>query len=376
MSSVRELHDQAVEFGHLANTAREAGDLDGALELARRAFDLESQAVGLIPDGIESEPTRSILYRSAASFAFQCNDLEEARRMAGLGLSGYPSPKIERDLLAVLDQVKFSTYMQEQGGSLDGGELLLAMHGNAVGHGVVLYKEFKDRIEIAIRLVNKTIQRMMNRDYQSGGRISREYKLFQQAIGVPAAQNSFAMTLKLIKRKDEYQPSLLVQDAQQVIDDIIYGVGLINNNQEEALREHINDNNYYSNFVYLVRGIAPDGDKISHITLSSITGGTPLTRSRMDIEPIDIPSKGISEEVREYDDVIVEGILKYADDQFRAGEQLVGIEISESDKRLIKPGAGIDDLVEQYWQRRVQIVGRTDGAYIYPTDITPLEDEE
>lgn len=113
MLGVRELHDQAIRFGHLAITARETGDVESAVKLARQAFEFESRAASLVPDVQESEPTRSILYRSAASFAFQCKDFAQARRMADVGLSGYPPPGIQMDLLALLDQVRFATYFQE-----------------------------------------------------------------------------------------------------------------------------------------------------------------------------------------------------------------------------------------------------------------------
>lgn len=372
MSSVRELHDQAIGFGHLAIAARETGDFEGAIELARRAFELESSAASLVPDGRQSEPTRSILYRSAASFAFQCRDFAEASRMVGLGLSGYPPQKIQKDLLFLLDQIKFSSYLQEQGELLESGELLLSMYGNAVGHGIVTYKEFKDRIELTFKLVNKTIQRLMGRSYQIGGRIAQEYKVFEQAIAVPMAQNSFAMMIKLIRREDTHQTNLFVQDAQQVINEIIHGAELLDSNQEVELREHIADEKYYSNFVYLVRQIAPDGDKISRVILSSTNLSASLTRKRGEIEPADTEDKATVK----YDPIDVVGILKYADAGFRKdGEQTVGVEISDSEKKYIKPGAGIDDLVEQYWQRRVRIIGRTDGENIFPTDIIPIGDE-
>lgn len=106
MSTVRELHDQAMQYGHLAITARQKGDMDSAVSLARQAYQLEYQAALLVPDGEASEPTRSILYRSASSFALQCGDYEAASRMAGIGLSGYPPPKIQHDLIALLEQVK------------------------------------------------------------------------------------------------------------------------------------------------------------------------------------------------------------------------------------------------------------------------------
>lgn len=374
MTTVRKLHEKAMEYAHRAMIARDTGNFDDAISQAEIALDFEQQAAKLVPDGEKAEPTRSILYRGAASLALQCNRYSDAIKLAGIGLSGSPSPKIERDLISILEQVKFAIFLQEQGESLDDGELLFTLQGDAVGAGVVLYREFKDRIDFAIRLVNKTVQRLMNREYQAGGRIANEYKIFEQAIAVPVSQNSFSMSLRLVRREDEYQTSLFVQDAQQVIDEIIYGVELVNNNQVEELRNHINDAQYFANFVYLVSAIAPDGEKVSSVALSSANGIASLTRSSQDIS-LTIVEQPEEEKTKEYVNIEIEGVLKYADDEFRTTDTFVGIKTEKGERRVIKPSAGVDELVEQYWNRRVRIVGKTDGEIIYANRIIPLDDE-
>ena len=139
----------AMNYAHQAMIARDAGNFDDARSQAEIAFGFELQAAKLIPDGEKAEPTRSILYRGAASLALQCSRYSDAIKLAGLALSGSPPPKIEKDLLSILDQVKFAMFLQGQGESLDNGELLLTMQGDAVGTGVVLYREFKDRIDMS-----------------------------------------------------------------------------------------------------------------------------------------------------------------------------------------------------------------------------------
>jgi len=71
MPTVFELHQQAMRFAQDAYVARCHYDPDRARQLAEQALLLELQAIALLPEGDSAEPTRSILYESAASLAIQ-----------------------------------------------------------------------------------------------------------------------------------------------------------------------------------------------------------------------------------------------------------------------------------------------------------------
>ncbi|MEW6227282.1 MAG: hypothetical protein AB1700_04200 [Bacillota bacterium] len=107
MDSVRELHDKAMKLAQLAIAARHSQDFERAEQLARQAYEHEAQAAELIPLAESSEPTRSILYRSAASLAYQCKEFHIAQRLIVKGLSGYPPPEIEQELKDLYEQVSF-----------------------------------------------------------------------------------------------------------------------------------------------------------------------------------------------------------------------------------------------------------------------------
>jgi YGGT family len=104
-NSMGELHDQAMELADKAFIAKRRGDLAAAQELHRRAFRLEAQAADLVKDDLSAEPTRSVLYRSAAAMAIDAGEVEEARRLVDEALSGYPPREIEQELLALLDVI-------------------------------------------------------------------------------------------------------------------------------------------------------------------------------------------------------------------------------------------------------------------------------
>ncbi|MGQ0604502.1 MAG: helicase-related protein [Anaerolineales bacterium] len=105
MSKVRELHGEAMRLAQLAMVARHGQEMDRAEQLARQALDLESQAANLIPRDAASEPTRSILYRSAASLAYQCRNYPAALGLIENGLAGFPPARIKDELRELHDLV-------------------------------------------------------------------------------------------------------------------------------------------------------------------------------------------------------------------------------------------------------------------------------
>lgn len=105
MSVVRELHDRAMELAQAALLERESGNDARAIELAREAAPLELMAAEQLPKARESEPTRSILFRSAAALAFQAQDYETAERLVYDGLAGYPPPAVRRELFDLREQI-------------------------------------------------------------------------------------------------------------------------------------------------------------------------------------------------------------------------------------------------------------------------------
>jgi|GEM_PF-901828 len=105
-SIVRELHNQAaMELAQLAVIARHNEDEHNAVQLAQRAYMLERQAAEQVSTVEASEPTRAILYRSAASLAYQAREFSVAQELIAEGLSGFPPLQVESELYALHVQV-------------------------------------------------------------------------------------------------------------------------------------------------------------------------------------------------------------------------------------------------------------------------------
>jgi hypothetical protein len=107
MNYIRKLHEEAMDLAEMAFVARLGGDLEQADRLSRRAYEDEAKAARLMSDIGSPEPTRSVLYRSAASLALDCNEYREAERLIAAGLVGDPPEEIAEELRELFEKVNF-----------------------------------------------------------------------------------------------------------------------------------------------------------------------------------------------------------------------------------------------------------------------------
>jgi hypothetical protein len=94
-------HAEAMEHADAGFAHRYLGNQEEAVAAFRRAWVLERlAAMSLIDQPLE--PSRSILFRGAASLALLCGQLEDAQKLAHLGLGGEPSLRVKEALQAIL----------------------------------------------------------------------------------------------------------------------------------------------------------------------------------------------------------------------------------------------------------------------------------
>jgi hypothetical protein len=103
-SEISSLHETAMAF---AEQALMSHDSLNANKLFRSAFEHERKAAELLEDALDYEPTRSVLYRSAATLARDCQDYGEAKRLIQKGLMGRLPDDIAEELKELLDLVHF-----------------------------------------------------------------------------------------------------------------------------------------------------------------------------------------------------------------------------------------------------------------------------
>lgn len=100
---VTSCHQRAMVFAQDAYAARMQGRLKIAARLTRKAYDLEKKAADLVAPLLDVEPTRSILHRSAATLALECQEIREAEKLVAAGLAGDPPEEIAEELRDLLE---------------------------------------------------------------------------------------------------------------------------------------------------------------------------------------------------------------------------------------------------------------------------------
>lgn len=106
MSSIKQIHQAAMAKVKLADEALAVGENDTHKTMLLEALDLEKQAAYQLLHAYESEPTRAVLFRSAASIAMRAAAYEEAISLLRQGLSGQPFEEMRAEMAALLREAK------------------------------------------------------------------------------------------------------------------------------------------------------------------------------------------------------------------------------------------------------------------------------
>ncbi|GCL34932.1 hypothetical protein Desac_0621 [Sphaerospermopsis reniformis] len=123
MSQIQELHKQAMDLAEMAQVAKLRNNSDLAAQLSRQAFEKERLAAELITNDLTAEPTRSILYRSAATLAIDCGEIHSAERLIAVALSGNPPTEIAEELKDLFVQINIHKYFARRGLVFDEAKL-------------------------------------------------------------------------------------------------------------------------------------------------------------------------------------------------------------------------------------------------------------
>ncbi len=105
MSDLKNLHRDAMQIADRAIEARREDRGDEARSLFRQACQLESQAAMVLAEDMEAEPTRSVLFRSAATLALNGELRGYAAYLVARGLEGTPPAEIREELREVLKSI-------------------------------------------------------------------------------------------------------------------------------------------------------------------------------------------------------------------------------------------------------------------------------
>lgn len=373
------LHEQAMEWADKARSARRVGENDEHDKLLKKAFELEKQAALKIQSK-ESEPTRSVLHRSAASLAYKCKMYREAEWLVSRALSGNPPGEIMGELRRLNRKIYFQMRMNDRDVTLSEQEFSMKLDGNEILNGLAPVDLVTHRISKLKKIFWNSIRQWNGLDFGSSAGLKKQsYTLWVSAFH----PGSIDVILKL---GVSGQMSLSTMGGHDTIfDQVLTNFSLLNDGQFGQLHQRIANDEYFCNFVALASEIAPDGDDVVTVNLGALVEGqrrqVNLDRPQEDYAEVPLPDLlQSSNGLLPIDDrLTIRGELQFADG--RTEHKQVKLKDSESSKTwtIFVAEALMKDVVQPHFGEQVEIVGkrmarkRTLPTTLYLTGIRKLE---
>jgi len=365
MNSSRILHQEAMSIAQYAYQLRLMGKSEESKEKLKEAFYREREAAILAKDS--SEPTRSVLFRSAATLAFNSDCIRDAEEMVAYGLIGNPPDEIAEELRDLLEQVHFSRHLELRGVSLSDNEIQLSLAGPDVGFGVIKGDEFIKRYEIVKKMAYRVYERIRKFPFRKKGTVSRETREIAEPFLSLARASSYATTIRFGSNQNFELFETI--EPEDIIREIIRDVDAVQNNKLHELREQIKNQEYFYNIVSLIKELAPDTESVHFVGITAkvdndiIKSSLTVERNKINI-PIIIDDTDSTSETKEPIEVI--GIITGAEKD----DSHIKITTDAGDEfTIIVPPAIMADIVRPYWDRNVKLNAVKIGKDIYYQDI-------
>jgi tetratricopeptide (TPR) repeat protein len=392
MTTVNDLHPKAMDLAETAFLYRNKGEIETAKDLFLQALVLEQEAASLLPAVRESEPSRSVLYRSAASLAYNAGDHDTADRLVAHALSGFPPPEVKEELKNLYDEINFRRHLEAKGIELTDDRWLMSLVGNATSYGRTLVDQLMLRMETVTVIFYRTVERLLGQDYRLNGGVDRSIK---EKYGVYVSAfhaRSFAVEFQMGRPEPQLPlfPEATAEKAihpSSVIDEVMSCFEILEGSEPQKLKERFDDENYYSNFVALAKQIAPDGDAIKLVGFNHIVNGQekPVAlrknreQLRTTIEPTEFIGPSDRKRIRP---VSLQGILTYANTPrakrvARKGKAqkygTVKLTVPETGAihRIEVPIALMKDVVQPYYEEQVIVNGFERAGRVYLEEVLP-----
>lgn len=367
MRSVRDLHDSAMLLAVKAQQAHDSGDFEQEQELARQACELEEQAaIQLLPNASD-EPTRAILFCSAASLAWQAGDIAWCKRLCHDGLRGFPPPEYEADFNELLDKVTLSDHLDVRGVELHQGEFQLSLVGDVAAAGIIPIAELTNRIENISSLLMQRIRLSLGKPFTGlRKRISPADDFITYANAW--RPGSFALTIGLTRPSKKRQllpiPGIGV-DPSFIVEEVIYDMELLSKGYFDSVEKRIGDNPYLVHFMAHAKEVAPDGKRIKMVGLTRNEKMVSFQLPRSEIKKMMSRSSLTNETSIQ----TIAGLLTQAN----IDKDSIGLRLEGNKLIQLKVREGLEDIVRNYFGKKVEATGIFSGKVFIINSVDPVE---
>ena len=353
MSELYDFHHEAMDLAFFALRARRRGDEEEAVPMFKGALENELKALDeLYKFGEVVEPTYSVLHRSAATLALDCEDWRLAEKLAAKALLENPPAVIADELRDVWEQAISQRHLRVNGVELAAGELQMSLSGREVAFGMVPYNEFQSRVDHFAKSIHRTAERLNGLPFRERGGPPKDIRDdFRPFISAPRAA-SYAVTLRF-GRPVHHQLALPgVRDTFEVVDEFVETMRILDKDGTSGALNRIGDEKYFHNFISLAKKIAPDGDRIQQVgfTIQSPKAQRSIAFRRLREEISPPRETDVDEKI-----VVLHGELLYADAR-NANKNTIQIVDDAKKAHLIEaPEAMMDDIVLPMWGDEVSV---------------------
>lgn len=365
------LHHEAMTLSAQAFCFRIQGNDSDANTYIKQAFEKEREVAISFIENYELEPTRSVLFRSAASLAIDCDELREAEKLICFGLSGNPPMEIADELRDLLEQVNWKRHLDVKGVSLTDNAFQMSLTGESVGFGIVQSNQYLSRVKSMESLIYRSEERRRNLPFRKRGasKLKKDIELY---VSVPRAA-SFAATIQIGSQLTI--PGINLTDS--LIQYLFDSLSMFSSLDIEGLKNFIDNDEYFGNFLQLAKSIAPDGKNIKTVGLTSFLNGSEnriiMSIPRNQIETLDFEDKDeLSNYCNdEYENIVIEGELLVANSLSRDKKFHV-IKIRSADSKIYKinvPLAQMNDIVKPLYGEMVTVEGLRKNSAIFLRNI-------
>ena len=378
MTEVNDLHRKAMALVDLADEAKRSGHPDKCLALSKEAFDLEAAAAWKLAGEITLEPSRSVLFRSAATLAMDVGETRAAEKLIAAALAGNPPSEIADELRDLLEDVYFHRHLQVRGVTLAPGDFQMTLEGNAVGFGIARSEAFIQRVKDLETLLYRTAERRLGRAFREAGRRVKDLAQgLELYLSVPRAA-SFAVTLRLGKSNQLELPGL--DFSADTMKDVLDGITMITEGNLADLEKAIPDESYRVNFIGLIERLSPDGQDIKAVGFTSVSDQTEH------IVALSTPKRELRERMRrsspkpqreaEVERITIKGMLLEADAKRQKEGIIEVVDANGTAHKIVVPRGMMSDIVKPMFEEEVLVVGvRVDGKIALETIDLSVEEQ-
>lgn len=380
MSTVRELHEQAMVLADQMLAARNRGHWRIAGDLAIEAFHIELEAATLAFDRETSAATRILLLKSAANLAREAKAWEEGTDLAIRALSAEDLREHRTEIFRIVETLRTYAHLDVSGVTLAETEMQLTIAGPVAAPDFARADEVTTRVENLRTLVVRSAMRKSGLAFKDVTPRTPAFKsVFTPYISTARAA-SFAVTLKFgVNEQGELElfenmPDIVSRrrppKVAKVLDDVIASAKAYAEGGPEALRRVVQDDSYAKNAATLLRSISPDAKRIETVGLTIIRHGRATPVALPDRDTFDGSSpiwfaKGNQVEALPAAERVVIGQLLEGNAIRASRARGIIVQADGSPVAFHYDEAAHGDIIDSYWKHRVRARLRRVGTKGY-----------